>query len=773
MTFKKTYLLTLIASLLSCSASAQVMEFIPSANPIHDEPIEQGWVNYLSGHGYGQSIANEDLIEWYVNGNNGRANWKITPDTTLNNQAQIYGWQLTTQMRVASGGYITNYYSNGSKRFLPIISINQNNELTVTFDGETAETVLAADSTVNDYHRYDIVFHPGDTQTASFYFDGRLIRDQWVGTASNQNMIAWGNGSSSIAGEAYYKSIAFQVNGDAVFSSPDRIPSLVVSDKTPGTVVIFAEKRVGGGDPGAISNTNDIITRTSQDYGRTWSNELNLTEEINISDDFDFSDPRPIYLADENKVLVSYVRWPTNAAQNGDRIKPWMPSGVFYNVYDVANNTWEQPVNVTSDVKERTLQIIGWGGHEYYTRSSQITATDSWDFSTQLSIYSGTKNELFISNGSHEFRVNYTHDNQGRLIAHLNGQENPIIIKNKGDHVGGIFTSSIQYSPADQSARLLINDVQLAQWTGMPSADSIIGFGQTDAEQEGRLHIKSLSLAKNTAEIINYDASALAMLNPSESPNSPESQGWQKSHSGKAYNFYGVASINPGPGHGIELTKQTQIQGNHNQRLIYPAITLDKYFLNVVSAFSDDKGQTWTTGSALPIPYRWNNNLETLEPSEADIVELNNGDLLLTARLDFNKVVNGINYGPRHQFISSDGGETWTMPEGNDSSLFNNISTSTVDASITRFTPATGESYLLFTNPMGSPAGSSGRSDLGLWFSFDEGTSWQGPIQLVNGSSAYSDIYQLDDNNAMVIVEDNGPKIRVLTIPVTLIKQTL
>ncbi len=84
MTFKKTYLLTLIASLLSCSVSAQVMEFIPSANPIHDEPIEQGWVNYLSGHGYGQSIANEDLIEWYVNGNNGSwLNWKITPDTTL------------------------------------------------------------------------------------------------------------------------------------------------------------------------------------------------------------------------------------------------------------------------------------------------------------------------------------------------------------------------------------------------------------------------------------------------------------------------------------------------------------------------------------------------------------------------------------------------------------------------------------------------------------------------------------------------------------------
>ncbi len=256
--------------------------------------------------------------------------------------------------------------------------------------------------------------------------------------------------------------------------------------------------------------------------------------------------------------------------------------------------------------------------------------------------------------------------------------------------------------------------------------------------------------------------------------NTPESQGWSKHKSGRAYSFYGVASVNPGPGHGIELKHQTEVTGNNNGRIIYPAITLDKYFLNVASVFSDDQGVTWDMASHLPVPYRWlPNRLETLEPSETDIVELNNGDILLTARLDFNQTVNNINYGPRHQFISHDGGMTWHMPENYGYQQFSNLSKNTVDASITRFTESDGSNYLLFTNPIGDLANNSGRENLGLWMSFDEGASWQGPIQLVNGGSAYSDIYQLDNENAMVIVEDNSRKIRVLTVPITKIKQLL
>ncbi len=130
-----------------------------------------------------------------------------------------------------------------------------------------------------------------------------------------------------------------------------------------------------------------------------------------------------------------------------------------------------------------------------------------------------------------------------------------------------------------------------------------------------------------------------------------------------------------------------------------------------------------------------------------------------------------MNYTRRQQFLSEDGGETWKLLAGNNASVFSNMSAGAVDASITRFREADGTGYLLFTNPQGEPAGANARQDLGLWFSFDEGQSWKGPIQLVEGASAYSDIYQLDDETAIVIVETNSSNMRILRVPVTLLKQ--
>lgn len=137
------------------------------------------------------------------------------------------------------------------------------------------------------------------------------------------------------------------------------------------------------------------------------------------------------------------------------------------------------------------------------------------------------------------------------------------------------------------------------------------------------------------------------------------------------------------------------------------------------------------------------------------------------------RIRNGVNYSPRQQFLSKDGGITWSLLEANNANVFSNISTGTVDASITRFEQSDGSHFLLFTNPQGNPAGTNGRQNLGLWFSFDEGVTWKGPIQLVNGASAYSDIYQLDSENAIVIVETDNSNMRILRLPITLLKQKL
>ncbi|PKF50492.1 sialidase [Enterovibrio nigricans] len=685
--------------------------------------------------------------------------------------SENFGWTLSTEMRVTEGGYLTNYYANGEYRFLPIVSLD-GNQLVVEFEGSEEKTVLATGREARKYHSYDIVFHPGVNPTASFFFDGQLIKANWEPTPSTQNMVTWGNGSSHVDGEAYYRSVNFTISGDSVFSSPDRIPSLVVSSETPGTVVIFAEKREGGSDPGSIYNTNDIITRTSLDYGQTWSEELNLTEQINLNDDYDFSDPRPIYLPDEDEIVLSYVRWPTDAAQNGDKIKYWMDSGVFYSTYDVEDGEWSAPFDVTEEIKERTFQIIGWSGSEYYTQDVNVSAADQWDLNTQLRIHGGSANDLSVSNGEKLFKVSFAINAENHLVAFVDGSDTPIVVREKADNVSGFIDVSLRYDPESKHANLYIDDDFTAGVTGTAASTTQVLFGQTDHDVNGRMHVSNITFISNGETVIDFDAKALSLINPAEQNTLPEAIGWAKHHTGRAYNFYGVASVNPGPGHGIQLEHQTDETGDNNDRLIYPAITLDKYFLNVSSVFSDDDGVTWETGAYLPIPHRWMPTyLETLEPSEADIVELTNGDLLLTSRLDMNRVVDGVNYGPRHQFISKDGGMTWNMPENYGVSQFSNISNDAVDASITRFVEDDDTSYLLFTNPIGSIPGNTGRHNLGLWFSFDEGATWQGPVQLVNGGSAYSDIYQLDSENAMVIVEDNGPEIRTLTVPVTKLKQ--
>ena len=772
--FSKRYLCCCIFSALSFSAFSQMHDFIPTQNAAFDEPIEQGWENFLSGSAYGETINTADVTEWYANGNNGRANWKITPSSEINTQAMEYGWTLSTQMRVKSGGYLANYYANGNVRFLPIISL-RNDQLIVEFEGVEGHTVLATGKKALEYHNYDIVFHPGVEPTASFYFDDQLIKRNWSPVSTSQNMIVWGNGSTEINAEAFYRSVKFTVSGDPVFSSPDRIPSLVVSKKTPGTVVIFAEKRVGGGDPGSILNTNDIVSRTSRDYGKSWSKEINLTEQINLSDDYDFSDPRPIYRFDDDEVIVSYVRWPTDAAQNGDKIKYWMESGVFYSTYDVVNNRWSAPFDVSKDIKEKSFQIVGWSGNESYSKAASLNGADEWELYAKLKISNGKANDLSISNGTKLFKVEFEISNENKLIAHLGNNSSPYVIRENGDNIAGFIDVKIRYNKEKYNAILYVDDKFIDTFEGSPSSDNKVLFGQTDPNVDGRMHLAYIKLMKNGQTALEYDPQALSLINPSEQNTLPETLGWEKFHSGRAYSFYGVASVNPGPGHGIQLEKQTYKAGHKNNRLIYPAITLDKYFLNVSSVFSDDKGVTWDVGAPLPVPYRWMSDyLETLEPSEADIVELKNGDLLLTARLDFNQTVNNVNYGARHQFISKDAGITWSMPENYGADQFLNMSIDTVDAAITRFSEqddGNEMSYLLFTNPIGSLPGNAGRNHLGLWFSFDEGASWQGPVQLVNGGSAYSDIYQLDNKNAMVILEDNAGKIRTLTVPVSKLKQ--
>lgn len=755
---------------LTCNASLQSYD----AGDTNSNPIAQGWAldRTLNGAGSVDTSTGEPL--YFIDGDNGRSEWKIVPTTAVNSAATSFGWHYMVEMRVLEGGYFTNYYANGSKRYLPIVSLN-NGQLEVTLVGhaQSSPFVIATGANATAFHRYDIVTLPNSNGMASFYVDGRLVAKEWPGTNTTQNFVVWGNGSSNISGKAYYRDVRFEVHGDPVFSSPDRIPSVIASKDDSGLVAIFAEQRIGGGDPGSSGNTNDIIARISTDFGLSWGSPTNISAAANTNNGFDFSDPRPMLDEVNQKLIVAYAKWPTNAAQNGDVIKPWLDNALVVNEFDLVNRTWSLPTQLPNlSVKEQGLQIAGLAGSQVFSRSSHLASSDTWQLNAKLRIAAGAANIISVSNGSKLFQATFVRTAADSLVVQLNGVATTYPIKSVNDRPYAFYDVEISFNPASQAATLEVDGSAVSTWIGQSNTNSLVSFGNNNAAVDGRMHLANIELTKNESLVFKFDAAALAVLNPATNQTTPESLGWTKTTQGRGFSQYGDSSINPGPGHGIALAKQTFNQGEHNGRLLYPAIQLDKSFLNVVSVYSDDNGQQWQYGDELPLPYLWSGTiLKTLEPSEADVVELTDGRLLMTVRLDFNQIVASVNYGPRYQFVSNNGGETWTIFNG--ANVFPDISTGTVDASITRIEHPDGSSYLAFTNPIGDLITHAGRTNLGLWLSFDEGLTWKGPLQLVNGGSAYSDIIQINESQMLVIFEDNSSRIRTMRLPIHLLRQLL
>lgn len=174
------------------------------------EPTLQGWNEFFSASGTGSWVA-DDLGEpaWYANGTNGRATWTASPNAELHAMAASEGWHFTSTFRVASGGFITNYYGDGSQRYLYNVSLN-GNSLDVSIEGETVHTLIAEDlAAATDYHRHDVIYEPA-SGLATYYFDGKSVAS-WSGSASAQNFLAFGNGSTPASGEAYYRDVSFVV----------------------------------------------------------------------------------------------------------------------------------------------------------------------------------------------------------------------------------------------------------------------------------------------------------------------------------------------------------------------------------------------------------------------------------------------------------------------------------------------------------------------------------------------------------------------------------
>jgi len=182
-----------------------------------------------------------------------------------------------------------------------------------------------------------------------------------------------------------------------------------------------------------------------------------------------------------------------------------------------------------------------------------------------------------------------------------------------------------------------------------------------------------------------------------------------------------------GPGVGIQLTR-----GLAKGRLVVPCdhgiVGSWDYHSHVI--YSDDHGKTWKLGGSVP----------DKTTSESQVVELEDGSLALYIR-HYSWDRNISRAFPRRAAISisKDGGLSWSVPKHNRALLEPNCQVSVLRYSDTL---SGNRSRILFSNP----AGESGRFNMTVRLSYDEGRTWPVSKVIHPGPSAYSCMVVLPDN---------------------------
>ena len=146
------------------------------------------------------------------------------------------------------------------------------------------------------------------------------------------------------------------------------------------------------------------------------------------------------------------------------------------------------------------------------------------------------------------------------------------------------------------------------------------------------------------------------------------------------------------------------------------------------AVYSDDEGETWKVS-----------NRALSGGDEAKVVELNDGTILMSVRTGGNRLWTkstdgGVNWGPKN---------SWPEIWGN-----------ACDADIIRYT-STKDGYdkdrLLHTLP-----NASDRTNVTMWVSYDEGSTWPVKRSIAAGESAYSSVTILPDGTIGVYLEENN-----------------
>lgn len=150
--------------------------------------------------------------------------------------------------------------------------------------------------------------------------------------------------------------------------------------------------------------------------------------------------------------------------------------------------------------------------------------------------------------------------------------------------------------------------------------------------------------------------------------------------------------------------------------------------LNNYAVYSDDNGHTWQVSGRASVA-----------GDEAKVTELADGRILMSIRHNGNRWYN----------ISNDGGETW-QPS---TSTWYDITAPACNGDLIRYTSVNqgqDKNRLLHSVPYGSE-----RTDVSVYVSYDEGTTWPVRKCIVPYSSAYSSLCILPDGTIGLYVEES------------------
>jgi sialidase-1 len=199
----------------------------------------------------------------------------------------------------------------------------------------------------------------------------------------------------------------------------------------------------------------------------------------------------------------------------------------------------------------------------------------------------------------------------------------------------------------------------------------------------------------------------------------------------------------PGPGRGITLKDGTLVlptQGRNERGRAFSNIT-----------YSKDGGQTWTTSSPA-----------SLNTTECQVVQLNDGELMLNIRDNRNRKDDSENNG-RSIFTTADFGATWTEHPTSRNALIE----STCMASLHKHVymeKGQKKSILLFSNPNTK----KGRHHTTIKVSFDDGETWPEKQWLLldeGDNRGYSCLTSLNEQTIGILYEGSQADMTFENIP--------